>query len=390
MLLPFAWAPFYVQQCGIPPAECLYPKHPLHGSCLVRQTPLYDEHRALGAKIVDFHGWALPVQYAGILEEHEHTRTHAALFDCSHMAEFLLRGKTAINHFDRHVCANVWNLAVGRCRYGAILNESGGILDDAIMLRLGDEEFYVVTNAGTHDIVAPLLCGGVDGAEDLTDATAKIDVQGPASRELLQRLGLEAVDSLKYYQGTRTFWFGGEIVITRAGYTGELGYELFLPNDMAVRVWRELLAGSGVRPAGLGARNTLRLEMGYLLSGEDFTDTNTPLEAGMERFIDWHKDFVGKAALERQRDAGGYATMGAVRTHDRRKPQHGYELQLDGAPAGTITSGTYAPSLGYGVGLARLAPGATAPGTKLTMGPKAQVVEVTTLPFYTQGTCRRP
>lgn len=355
----------------------------------MRQTPLYDEHRALGAKIVDFHGWALPVQYSGILDEHEHTRRHTSLFDCSHMAEYLLRGKTAIDHFDRHICVNVWNLAVGRCRYGAILNEKGGILDDAIMLRLGDEEYYVVTNAGPRDTIAPLLCNRVDGADDVTDATAKIDVQGPGSRELLQALGLDAADTLKYYQGMRTYWFGGEIVVTRAGYTGELGYELFLPNAMAIRVWRELLAGSGIRPAGLGARNTLRLEMGYPLSGDDFGDSNTPLEAGMERFIAWDKDFAGKKALERQRDAGGYATLGGIRTYDRRKPQHDFQLQQNGSDAGTVTSGTYAPSLGYGVGLAMLKPGAREPGTVLSMGPRAQEVEVVSLPFYTEGTCRQ-
>ena len=356
----------------------------------MRQTPLHDAHCALGAKIVDFHGWALPVQYAGILEEHEHTRRHTSLFDCSHMAEFVLRGRQAIDRFDELVCVNVWNLGVGRCRYGAVLNERGGILDDAIMLRLGEDEYYVVTNAGTREVVAPLLCDGVDGAGDVSDATAKIDVQGPGARDLLLGLGLDAAGSLKYYRGTRTSWFGGESVVTRAGYTGELGYELFLPNAMAERVWHELLNHPEVRPAGLGARNTLRLEMGYPLSGEDFTEANTPLEAAMERFIDWGKTFVGKDALARQRDAGGYATLGGIRTRDRRKPQHGFLLQRDDGEAGVVTSGTYAPSLGYGIGLAMLRPQAATPGAALRMGPRGQDVDVVSLPFYTQGTCRKP
>lgn len=354
----------------------------------MRQTPLYEEHCALGAKVVDFHGWALPVQYTGILEEHEHTRRRISLFDCSHMAEFRLRGRAAIERFDRYVCANVWDLAVGRCRYGAMLNEDGGILDDTIMLRLGDDEYYVVTNAGPHDAIGPILCDGVDGAEDVSDITAKIDVQGPGSRDVLRDLGLGAVDGLKYYQGRRAEWMGGEIVVTRAGYTGELGYEIFLPNELAVRVWRELLACPDVRPAGLGARNTLRLEMGYPLSGEDFTEANTPLEAAMARFVDWEKAFVGKDVLVRQRDVGGYATLGGIRTRDRRKPQHGFELHREGDPVGIVTSGTYAPSLGYGIGLAMLHAGAGSPGTALCMGPRGQDVDVVSLPFYSQGTCR--
>src|SRR5690606_14167831 len=134
----------------------------------------------------------------------------AAIFDCSHMAEFLLRGRAAIDHFDRLVCANVWDLSVGRCRYGAILNDTAGIIDDAIMLRLGPDEYYVVTNAGTRDVIGPLLCDGVDGASDLPDETAKIDVQGPQSRDVLLRLGLEAARTLKYYQGARGSWMGGD------------------------------------------------------------------------------------------------------------------------------------------------------------------------------------
>ncbi len=360
-----------------------------HGSCQVRQTPLYHEHQSLGAKVVDFHGWALPVQYSGILDEHEHTRRHAAIFDCSHMAEFLLRGRAAIEHFDRLVCANVWSLAVGRCRYGAILNDRAGIIDDTIMLRLGEDEYYVVTNAGPREQVSPLLCDGVEGASDVSDETAKIDVQGPLSRDVLLRLGLHAIVPLKYYQGTRATWMGGDIVVTRAGYTGELGYELFLPNAIATRVWQELIAQPEVRPAGLGARNTLRLELGYPLSGEDFTEANTPLESGMARFIEWDKGFAGKEALARQREQGGHAVLGGIRTRDRRKPQHAFELYLDSAPAGIVTSGTYGPSLGYGIGLAMLQPQAAAPGVALTMGPRAQDVDVVSIPFYTEGTCRK-
>ncbi|MBI4556039.1 MAG: glycine cleavage system aminomethyltransferase GcvT [Candidatus Hydrogenedentes bacterium] len=369
----------------------------------MRQTPLYDECRALGAKFVDFHGWTLPVQFTGILQEHEHTRAKVSLFDCSHMGEFMVRGEDALRAVDRLLFCDTRGLPVGKCRYGAILNESGGIIDDALAMRLSDEELYIVTNAGPLELVSRVLqeaCptrtdssdksdrSDTSDVSDLSDATAKIDVQGPLAREVLMKLGFAAIARLKYYHVCRTKWSGAEITISRAGYTGELGYELFIPNDIAPSLWRALLAVDGVRPAGLGARDTLRLEVGYPLSGQDFDESRTPLEANLGRFVGWDKSFVGKEPLVAQRAAGGYPLLTPIRTPDRRAPRHGFEVRSGDEVVGAVTSGTFGPSVGHGIGLAYLRADAAALGTQLLAGPKALPVETVAAPFYTKGTCR--
>lgn len=353
----------------------------------MQRTPLYDEYAAHGAKVVDFHGWALPVQFAGIVEEHLHTRTKAGLFDCSHMGEFLLRGEAAIQSFDRLVIGDICGLKTGRCRYTAILNDDGGIVDDCVALRLAEDEVYVVTNAGPLERAAALICAA-PGAQNLSDATAKIDVQGPLSREVLLSAGLDAVAPLKYWTGARAFWLGKEILVTRAGYTGELGYELFLPIDLASTAWRTLLAHPDTAPCGLGARDTLRTEMGYALYGEDVDESTTPIEARLDRFIDWHTEFPGKAKIEALRDRGGYRVLTAIKSQSRRAPRHGFEVKRDGAVAGVVTSGTFGPSVGCGVGLAMLEPDCAAPGMVLTAGPKEMEIVAAESPVYWGGTCR--
>ncbi len=355
----------------------------------MRQTVLHDEHAALGGRIVDFQGWALPVQYVGIVQEHLHTRSRVSLFDTCHMAEFLVRGPEGMAAFDRLVSNEMTTLAVGRCRYGAILNDSAGIVDDAIAMRLSEDELYVVTNAGPYEAVAALLKAEVPGLSDETPATAKIDVQGPGSRSVLVEVGLEAAASLRYYTVCRTQWQGCDVILSRTGYTGELGFEVYLPNDRAVALWRALLAHDGVQPAGLGARDTLRTEMGYLLSGQDFDESRTPLEAGMERFVRLDREFRGRDALVAQRDRGDYPMLTGIRTSDRRAPRHGFEIQADGRTVGIVTSGTFGPSVGYGIGLAYLPRDIRAESPKnLAAGPRGLDVEPVEVPFYTAGTFR--
>ena len=355
----------------------------------MRQTPLYSEYARDGAKVVDFHGWALPVQFSGILDEHRHTREKAGLFDCSHMGEFMLRGQDALAAFERLVCADILGLKVGRCRYTAILNDQGGIVDDCVGMRLSEDEMYLVTNAGPLDEVAALLGAGNAGIENLTDQTAKIDLQGPLSRAILLDLGLDAVAPLKFWQVTRTEWRGYPMVVARAGYTGELGYELYMPNEAAAAVWRLLAARPEVKPCGLGARDTLRLEMGYPLNGEDLTPRTTPLEAEMGRFICWDKDFPGKEKVERQRAEDEYRRLTPVVSPNRRAPRHGFDLKCGGQTVGTVTSGAFGPSVGQGVGLAMIAPPYNAPGTELRAGPRDMPLETAEMPVYKNGTCRK-
>lgn len=354
----------------------------------MRYTPLHSEYARSGGKVVDFHGWALPVQFSGIVQEHLHTRRKTALFDCSHMGEFVITGEEAIHAFDGLVCGDMVNLAVGRCRYSAVLNAQGGMIDDVIAMRLAPEVLYAVTNGGPLEQVSALLTTAHPHIRDVSDETAKIDVQGPTSRDVLRRLGFAAVDSLRFYQATRCPWEGTDVVLSRTGYTGELGFELYVPNDRAVALWRALLEQEGVLPAGLGARDTLRTEMGYPLSGQDFDESRTPLEASMVRFIAWDKEFVGRDALMAQREHGGYDVLVAIQTDDRRAPRHGFEISADGVAVGTVTSGTFGPSVGHGIGLAYVRPDKGAPGTALTAGPKALPIVTATLPFYTSGTYR--
>lgn len=357
------------------------------GGATLRQTPLYDEHLALGGKIVDFHGWALPVQFAGIIEEHHHTRKLASLFDCSHMGEFLIIGQDAIEAFSAIICSDPVRLPVGRAKYGAMLLESGGIVDDLITMKLAEDRLFVVTNAGPLAEVSRRIRACHTQARDISDETAKIDIQGPLARDLLANEIPEAA-ALKYFQVREVTWQGMPIVLSRTGYTGELGYEIFVPNELAVPLWRKLLSYAPVRPAGLGARDTLRTEVCYALSGQDFDSTRTPLEANMAAYIAWDTDFIGKAALEAQRAAGNYPILTPIRAADRRAPRHGFDVKLDGRVVGTITSGTFGPSVGHGVGLAYLPRNLTQPGTLLTAGPKDLPIETARAPLYSAGTCR--
>lgn len=354
----------------------------------MRQTPLRSIYDAHGAKVVDFHGWALPVQFAGIIQEHQHTRSKAGLFDCSHMGEFLLEGDAAAQALDHLVFSDMRNLRVGLCRYSAILNEHGGIIDDCVALRLDEDTLYLVTNAGPLDAIDALL-RGAPGVTNVSEDTAKIDLQGPLARDILLENGFGELRAMKYWHGARMTWSGHEIVVTRAGYTGEVGYELFVPNDAAIPLWEQLVAHPDVEPCGLGARDTLRTEVGYPLNGEDLAPDKTPLESGMGKLVKWEKDFVGKEALVAQRDRGDYAVLTAIQSPNRRAPRHGFEIKHDGAVVGRVTSGTFGPSVGCGVGLADLPQALAAPGTALTAGPRDMALETAEMPVYKGGTCRK-
>ncbi|NIA15031.1 MAG: glycine cleavage system aminomethyltransferase GcvT [Nitrospiraceae bacterium] len=354
----------------------------------MRRTPLCDVCVDTGAKIIDFHGWSLPLQFTSIIDEHLHVRRKAGLFDCSHMNEFLIEGPQAIRRFSRHVFTEIAALPVGRCRYAGILTAQGGMVDDCVVLRLDEDTLFVVTNAGPVERLTPYLGLGTAGVQDVSGKTAKLDLQGPASREVLLSLGIEAIETLRFWHAKRTKWQGTEILIARAGYTGELGYELYLPNAIAVDLWRLLTGHPLVKPCGLGARDTLRTEMSYPLYGQEITEGHTPLEAGMERFIAWLHPFDAKPAIEAQRDRGCYPVLTAIRTASRRAPRPGFALYRGGRPVGAITSGTYGPSVGHGVGLAYLSRDLSAPGNRLETGPRDLVIETASMPIYTEGSCR--
>ena len=354
----------------------------------MRETPLYREHRALSGKIVDFNGWALPIQFSGIVAEHEHTRTKVSLFDCSHMGEFHIVGDDAIARYHRTVISDVHSIAVGRCRLGALLNEEGGIVDDLITVRLAEDELYVVNNAGPLDRVVDALTSDNPGARNVSYETAKLDVQGPGARDIVLAAGFDDAASLNYFNARWTEWKGHKILISRTGYTGEVGYELFVPNEIASELWKVFLAMDEVEAAGLGARDTLRTEVGYNLSGQDFDGATLPWEANMEAFVAWDTDFIGKAALLDKRGTE-YRVLVAIRSSDRRAPRHDFDVYSGDDVVGRVTSGTYGPSVGCGVGLARVDPSVSESGTRLCAGPRRMEIEVTDTPIYKKGTCRK-
>ncbi|MFA6929533.1 MAG: glycine cleavage system aminomethyltransferase GcvT, partial [Lentisphaeria bacterium] len=247
-------------------------------------TPLLARHLGLGARMVPFGGWNMPVQYSeGILAEHKHCREHVALFDICHMGEFRIRGNKAAADLDRILGRSVLNQAIGSCRYNFLLNEAGGVLDDLIVYRLGENEFYLVVNAGPRAGDAVWLQKYLSSDTsfcDESDATGKLDLQGPEAADVLLRLGVAKESLPAYYHWQYLHVQGVPVLLSRTGYTGELGYELYFPAEKAEFLWDCLLQDASVKPAGLGARDTLRLEMGYPLYGHEMDAATSPLEAG--------------------------------------------------------------------------------------------------------------
>ena len=268
------------------------------------ETPLAAEHAALGAKMVPFAGWNMPVQYAaGILAEHKHTREAVSLFDICHMGEFRVKGPGSAEALDGALARAVTDQKTGVCRYNFLLNEKGGVLDDLIVYRISGDEFFIVVNAARRENDFAELSKRLPEACGITDesaATAKLDLQGPLAADVLVRLGVAADALPAYYHFTTVRIAGVDLLLSRTGYTGELGYELYFPAEKAVFLWRTLLACEEVKPAGLGARDTLRLEMGYPLYGHEMNEETTPVEAGfgaMLKLDGQPRRFTGSDAL---------------------------------------------------------------------------------------------
>jgi|LSQX01.3.fsa_nt_gb aminomethyltransferase len=355
----------------------------------MQQTPLFSQYAEHHGRVVDFHGWALPLQFSGIMEEHRQVREAAGIFDCSHMGEFLIRGRDSFAALDRLVIGDLSSLAVNKCRYTTLLHEDGGILDDGVALRLSEEELLLVTNAGALDTVDALLGAQVPSVENLSATLAKIDIQGPLVPRILLEFGFECVRHLGFWVGMRHEWKGLELIVARAGYTGEWGYELFVPAEGAVALWQMLAAHPSVKPCGLGARDTLRMEMGYPLSGQDLTADRTALEAGLDRFIAWDTDFPGKARMEQQRDSQDYQKLVLLRSADKRAPRNGFVLKHEGEEVGVVTSGTFGPTVAYGIGLGYVPCSLATPGVAFEAGPRNMTVQIETAPFYKESTGRK-
>ena len=318
------------------------------------RSPLHEAHEALGARFVDFSGWEMPVQYQGVLAEHTAVRTGAGVFDVSHLGRFSVAGAGTTDLLRSLLCNDAARIPPGKAQYTMALNDGGGVIDDIIIWRRGDEDFWVLPNGANHDeIVADFEDAAPDSVqiEDLQDTTALLAVQGPDALGLLESVLGSAPK--RFRVGTAEF-AGGTVNMAGTGYTGERGAELCVPAEEAPRLLETLL-DAGATACGLGARDTLRLEMGYPLWGQDLDAETTPLEAGLGWVVDFDHEFRGKAALEAQRDGGLPKALAAFVMDGRQIPRHDYPLRA-GDAAGHVTSGNYSPTLEVGIGMGYLSP----------------------------------
>ncbi|MEV0997650.1 glycine cleavage system aminomethyltransferase GcvT [Nonomuraea sp. NPDC050202] len=355
-----------------------------------RPTPLRDVHESLGATLTDFAGWLMPLRYGSESAEHRAVREAAGLFDLSHMGEIFLTGPQAGEALDYALVGHLSALAPGRARYTMIVNERGGVLDDLIVYRLGDEEFMVVANASNYQKVAGELrerAKPYDAVvEDRSDQYALIAVQGPRAQEILATLTDADLDGLKYYAGLPGQVDGRQALIARTGYTGEDGFELFVANQDAVPLWHAITAAGephGLKPAGLSSRDTLRLEAGMPLYGNELSAELTPFDAGLGRVVKFDKpgDFVGRSALEAVKDDTPRRRLVGLVARTRRVPRHGYPVTKDGVVVGEVTSGAPSQSLGKPIAMAYVDTGAES-GLAVDIRGSHEPMDLVELPFY--------
>ena len=364
-----------------------------------RPTPLRAVHERLGATMTGFAGWLMPLRYGSETAEHRAVRGAAGLFDLSHMGEIAVSGPGADAALDYALTGHMSALKPGRARYTMICAPDGGVLDDLIVYRLADTEFLVVANAANTAVVAGALRERAAGyparVDDRTGDYALIAIQGPHASRILQPLTDTGLDQVRYYAGQPAVVAGREVLLARTGYTGEDGFELFTRPGDAEPVWMALTAAGEADelvPAGLAARDTLRLEAGMPLYGNELGAEMTPFDAGLGRVVVFDKpgDFVGRAALAERAAATPRRALAGLTVGSRRVPRHGYPVLWDGRPGGTVTSGAPSPTLGVPIAMAYLDPGTArlaaedSAGTRLAVDIRgsAEPARITDLPFY--------
>ena len=357
---------------------------------MAQRTPLHDVHVHAGARIVEFAGWEMPVQYQGILAEHGAVREGVGLFDVSHMGEVVFRGPKALDSLQRLFTNDLARCADGQAQYGCLCRDEGGIVDDVVVYRRSADDLLVCVNAANRQKDYHWLQGHAFGAEvtNESDAWAQLALQGPLAAGVLQRLTSVRLPSVGTYRFTNSSVAGIPCMIARTGYTGEDGFELFSASEQGPKLWAALMeAGKpeNIRPCGLGARDSLGLEMAYRLYGSDMDDTTTPLEAGLSWVVKLDKgDFVGRQALQKQKEAGLSKKLVGFTLTEPGIARHGYAVLQDEEPVGTVTSGTKSPSLGTSIGLAYVPPGLAAEGSTFAVDVRGRAVaaKVVKTPFY--------
>jgi aminomethyltransferase len=363
---------------------------------VLRRTSLYDTHKALGAKLVPFAGWEMPVQYAGgILAEHHAVRTAAGIFDVSHMGEFEVTGPDRNAFVNRVTCNDISVLDPGGVQYSAILTPQGTFVDDCTIYRF-DDKLMIVVNASNVARAWEHIVSQKGGAnvrlKDISDEVGLLALQGPSAQALLQPLTATRLDDIGYYRFDSGKIAGAQCFISRTGYTGEDGFELYCRERDTLALWNAL-TGAGARPIGLGARDSLRLEMGYALYGNDIDDTITPLEAGLGWIVKLDKGspFMGDKALRQQKQRGVTRKLAGFRLEGRGFPRPGYPVFYAGRDVDVVRSGTMSPSLGQPIGTTYLPADAVAPDTRFEVECRGEKIPAVVVkrPFYAKGSARK-
>jgi aminomethyltransferase len=355
----------------------------------LRKTPLNDVEKELGGKMVDFGGWELPVQFSGILEEHEAVRTHCGLFDVSHMGELTVKGPAAVELLQRATCNDVSKLEDGRAQYNGLLYPTAGFVDDILIYRNSADDYFVVVNASNSDKdfewIADCAKGMDVEVKNVSADYAQLALQGPEAERILQPLTDVNLSAIKYYRFDTGKVDGTPAIVSRTGYTGEDGFEVYVAPSEAPRIWRKFLAGGEVKPCGLGARDTLRLEAKMALYGNDIDATTTPLEADLGWIVKLDKgDFYGRDVLQREKAEGPRRKLVGFEMVDRGIGRHGYPIVDGTEEIGVVTSGTHSPTLKKAIGLAYLPQEKSALGSEfmvLIRGKETRARVVAT-PFY--------
>jgi aminomethyltransferase len=357
----------------------------------MKKTILYEKHIAQNAKMSPFGGYEMPIQYEGIIKEHQAVRNNVGMFDTCHMGEFIICGESAVADLEKIVSCQVATIKQGQCKYGFICNEAGGVIDDQILYRQGETEFMMVVNASTEPNDFKWIKEHLSTSTEIinvTETTAKLDVQGPNSLKILSKLLKEPIVSLPYYTFMNNFYQDEKIIVSRTGYTGELGYEVYCSTELILILWDELL-NAGVIPAGLGARDTLRLEMGYPLYGHELDENTNACESGFNKAIGT-KAFIGS----------GNVTNSALKKNlltgflldGRRSARHGDTiLDTAGKLIGRVTSGSFCPSLNAACALGYIPASVSQEGFRVIIKTERSEIPatVTTLPFYKDATGRK-
>lgn len=361
-----------------------------------KKTPLFDLYKDYNGKTIDFGGWELPVQFTGIKEEHEAVRTKAGLFDVSHMGEIEVKGKDALSFLQTMLTNDVAKVKTNGCQYAALCNEDGGTIDDLVLYKRGDEDYLLVVNAANTEKDFEWLSNHVKGdvtVTNVSDNFAQLAIQGPLAEKITQKLTEEDLSQIKFFKFKDNIQLGGaKVLVSRTGYTGEDGFEIYCEPDDVQMLWEKLLdAGKedGLIPCGLGARDTLRFEACLPLYGQELSEQITPVEGGIGFAVKPEKetDFFGKEVLKRQKEEGTERKIVGIEMIDKGIPRTDYEVFKDGEKIGYVTTGTQSPTLKKNIGLALISKDCAAVGTELEVQVRKRRLKakVVAKPFYKKG-----